>query len=133
MKRSVSIFFLVGLHCSLGGVPAMAQNLTGNELLDICTSGSEDLARLGYCAGYVSGVIEGMKWGAAALLMLGETPREDVEALSSSLLGFCNPEGVTLGQHVGVVTKHLQDNPAERHASARVIVQTALQDAFPCF
>jgi hypothetical protein len=78
------------------------ENLSDNDLLATCEA-TDNLAQSGFCLGYVNGVIEGMKWGIAApLLMAGQTAAE-AEDSTGMLLGFCNPEGVTLGQFVDVI------------------------------
>lgn len=110
---------------------ASADNLSGNELLSICEANG-DLAKAGFCLGYVTGVIEGMKWGAASPLLMTGTDASEAERISSVVLGFCSPDSATLGQFVDVVTLHLRNHPADRHGSARLLTQAALRDAFPC-
>jgi hypothetical protein len=121
------------LICILAIFPGFcyAQNLSGNELLETCEA-QDDLARFGFCIGYISGVIEGMKWGVAApLLMSGQTAQE-ADKTGGMFLGFCSPEGGTLGQYKDVVVLYLRNNPAERHNTARTQVQSALSEVYPC-
>lgn len=110
--------------------PAVGENLTGNDLLSMCDATDE--AQLGYCFGYVNGVIEGMKWGISSPLLMSGNTTQEAEKTGSTLLGFCLPPEATLGQYRDVIMLHLRNNPAERHNSARVQVQLALQGAFPC-
>jgi hypothetical protein len=44
-----------------------AQNLSGNDLLEICNDNSQ--AAQGFCIGYVNGLVEGLKLGAAMPMM----------------------------------------------------------------
>lgn len=125
MKQSIIIL------TALFAGAANAQNMTGNELLSTCEQTESD-AKFGYCLGYVSGVVEGMKWGLAVpLLMAGESTSE-VEKTTGDLLGFCVPQEATLGQMRDVIVLYLRNNPAERHGSARIHAQLALAEAYPC-
>lgn len=111
--------------------PALAENISGNDLLSICEA-TDDAAKLGYCIGYVTGVIEGMKWGIASPLMMSGADPEEADKTGNTLLGFCIPAEATLGQMRDVILLYLRSNPAERHASARIQVQFALAGAYPC-
>lgn len=42
------------------------------------------------------------------------------------------PKSVTGGQLRDIVTKWLEDNPADRHLNASALVMLALTEAFPC-
>ncbi len=42
------------------------------------------------------------------------------------------PGGVTQGQFTDIVKKYLNDNPAQLHRDADVLVLDALTQAFPC-
>lgn len=44
----------------------------------------------------------------------------------------CLPKAATIGQVVAVVQKFLGNNPAKRHLSADILIEAAIQDAFPC-
>ena len=45
MKNAAAICMLVGVHFAAASLPSLAQNLTGNELLEVCTNGA-DMAKL---------------------------------------------------------------------------------------
>jgi len=45
---------------------------------------------------------------------------------------FCIAEGVTMGQLIAIVTKHLKDNPEKWNQPAQFIVINAMKSAFPC-
>lgn len=82
---------------------------TGNGLKADCTKGTA--VGTSYCMGYIVGVAD-----------------------SNSYL-ICAPggsRGVTVGQFVDIAMKYLNDNPAELHKDADVLVLNALQQAFPC-
>ncbi len=112
-----------------------AQNLTGNDLLAICTDESQ--AAQGFCIGYVNGLIEGLKLGASVPMMRlnqeGDTvPTAEIDALSSQFLGFCLPPDAELGQFREIIVAYLQNTPKDRHGSARLLGQIALAEAYPC-
>lgn len=118
-----------------GTVSASAEtvepNMTGNAVYEIC-SAQNDMTKQGFCLGYIVGIVEGMKWGAAVPMMRAEIPRNEVNGMVDMFLGFCLPEGATWGQYRDVIVGYLQKNPAERHTSARLLAQLALAEAFPC-
>jgi len=112
-----------------------AQNLTGNELLEICSD--ERQAAQGFCVGYVNGLIEGLKLGASVPMLRvnqegGTIPTAEIEALSSQLLGFCLPPEAQLGQFRELIVAYLKNTPKDRHGSARLLGQIALAEAYPC-
>ncbi len=81
----------------------------GNKLKSHCmgANGFSD----GFCMGYVIGVAD-----------------------SNSLI-ICSPGGpggVTQGQYTDIVKKYLNENPAQLHRDADVLVLDALKKAFPC-
>lgn len=123
--------FVFALAWALVPGAASAENLSGNELLSVCEA-KDDSAQLGYCLGYVQGAIEGMKWGISVPLFASGEEADQVDKAGNAILGFCLPTDVTLGQNRDVIVKFLTDNPAERHNSARTLIQDALKQAFPC-
>ena len=119
---------------AFAALPSVAQvgaNLTGNEIYEACNS-ADDLAKQGFCVGYIDGVVEGMRWGAAVPLIRAGTAKGEVDSLASMFLGFCIPEGATLGQYRDVMVGYLRRNPQDRHNSARLLMQLALSEAFRC-
>lgn len=44
----------------------------------------------------------------------------------------CLPQAVTLGQLRDMVTSHLNDNPAQRHRAANVLILEHLASVWPC-
>jgi hypothetical protein len=118
----------------LSAGPAASQTSLGNDLLHACTM-PDNLAAEGYCLGYVVGAIEGLKWGAASVIAFAAPEQQsatDLDRMSSGVLGFCVPAEATNIQLRDVVVKHLRENPATRHETARTLVQAALADSFPC-
>jgi len=47
-------------------------------------------------------------------------------------LRFCSPEGVTVMQSLKVVTKFMNDHPAETNQNFVDLTLSALKDAWPC-
>jgi hypothetical protein len=127
MLAAVSVAALTG--------EGKTQNLSGNDLLDICSDDSQ--AAQGFCIGYVNGLIEGLKLGAAVPMMRinqegGTIPPDEMDALSSQFLGFCLPPEAELGQFRQIILAYLQNTPKDRHESARLLGQIALAEAYPC-
>lgn len=80
----------------------------GNKLKQSCESGAISES---YCLGYIIGVAD------------------------SNVLSICapgGPGGVTKGQFLSIVKKYFNDNPAQLHRDADVLVLDALKKAFPC-
>jgi len=82
---------------------------TGNQLLEDCTES--------HCLGYIIGVSDTIAFLQSADLL--RTP-------------YCLERHITQGQVEDVVTKYLQDHPADRHLAAASLVFHALTDALPC-
>lgn len=113
---------------------ASAGNLSGNEMLEACEAPDESVMS-GFCLGYVIGVVEGMKWGAALPIYAaqnGDISTADINDFANRLTGFCAPDSVTYRQYVDVFLRHLQQSPEVRHESARTLAQVAFSQAFPC-
>jgi hypothetical protein len=113
------------LLCSLllSGL-AFAQQ-TGNEFLQECAaiekSSTTDTDKLKstFCAGYVSGVLDG--------IMVGSGLNHDHEPEP-----FCMPSEVTTGQAVRVVLKFIRDHPADAHHTSRILIFEAMRENYPC-
>ena len=109
-----------------------AQQISGNELLETCTSDNQVL--VGFCLGYIIGYSEGAPWGAN-LTLYGQNPRLSVSQLNSQIdrfTGSCVPQEATNEQLRDVVLKHIVEHPESRHESARVLIWQAYIGAFPC-
>ncbi|WP_297543707.1 Rap1a/Tai family immunity protein [Roseovarius sp.] len=126
--------FRTSLLCGLLGfaTTSFAQQVSGNELLETCTSDNQVLA--GFCIGYVIGYSEGAPWGVALAIASarGEMAGPDVNNLVGNVTGSCVPSDAANGQLKDVVTKYLQENPDSRHESARTLIWRAYAAAFPC-
>ena len=86
---------------------------------------ADNMAADGFCLGYIVGAIEGLKWGAASIIEQdspGILQSDELDLLSSVLLGFCVPVSASNGQLKDVVVKYLRENPATRHETARTLV-----------
>lgn len=126
---------VLALVCAFlsAGVTARAENVTGNEVYAACTI-DNDLALDGFCAGYVIGLVEGLRYGAAVPLIViraGEN-LENVALMADSFLGFCAPSEAQYSQHRDIIVKYLAAHPETRHESARTLAISALAEAFPC-
>jgi hypothetical protein len=69
------------------------------------------------CWGYIAGVVDEYQGIAATI----KTPQV-----------FCLPPGMDLEQLEKVVKRGLDDNPAELHIPASILIVHALEGAFPC-
>lgn len=129
---SIRALLLAFAICSAGSTSA--QTLTGNQILEACSiqdGGAAD----DFCTGYTVGVVEGLMWGAGftvAYVRGDELSADDIDYLASHMLGFCLPDTASNRQLRDVIVAHLIDNPETRHEAARTIVQSALEDNFPC-
>lgn len=112
----------------LGWVSPAAANITGNQIYGICTS--EPLA----CASYFTGLIEGVKWGATMVTVASGAATEtaDVNLFTDIIIQYCLPDGADNRQMIDVAVKFLNDNPSQRHESARTLATLAWREAFPC-
>lgn len=122
------------LACAMIGAATapQAQQISGNELLETCTSDNSVMA--GFCIGYIIGYSEGAPWGAT-LAIIRATEAGDTDSLNemaSLVTGSCVPSEASNEQLRDVVVKHLQSNPETRHTSARTLIWTAYSEAFPC-
>ena len=95
---------------------------TGNELLDEIRSSDRVRSGLGHItgedvtkAGVWLGFIQGVSWTL-----------DDIDPR------VCLPRSGTTGQSAAVVKQYLEQNPAQLHRPAHVLVREALQRAFPC-
>lgn len=125
MLKKVTLFSL--FLCQ----PAFAQ-MRGNDVYNACTAGAEMLAQQGFCAGYVAGTWQGMKYGAYAVTRLVAEKTEEADTMANNILNICIPESVEMGQLVDVFVDYMAANPATRHETARALLQASFSEAFPC-
>jgi hypothetical protein len=123
MKVWIGIAALVGMLASGG---AMAED--GNQLLQQCQSavrGLDNISKpsdqgvdIGHCFGMVNGIKATMMYHYPMLPQAYKT---------------CFPDGgVSDAQGTRVVTKYLQDNPAQLHEEATFLTILAFMKAYPC-
>ena len=127
---TATALFLAAAHAS----PTYSQTTSGNTLLDTCTS-ENDMAKLGFCVGYIVGEIEGQNFGAFLFSLMVEadmSAEEFTEFANRLVFQHCIPPDVENGQLRDVVVQYLIANPAIRHESARSLVWEAYREAFPC-
>ena len=106
LKRSI---FAVQFVLLLSN-PALCEKqfVSGKQLLVNCESGV-DYAE-GNCTGYISGVFDN----------------------SRIINKQCLPHSATAGKRVKVVEEYLKKHPERLHTIASVLVQDAINEAFPC-
>ena len=89
-------------------------NTTGNELYELYKESQKsepsDFYDVGKLVGYLNGVTESYEYYNI----------------------LCFPKGVTNGQLLDMVGKHLADNPADRNKNASRLIYDALGESFPC-
>jgi hypothetical protein len=88
----------------------------GNGFLEECEDGSEAFFQAA-CAGYVSGVADGMIAGAA---------------MQNKSTSFCRRPGVSWGQQRRVVLAYIKAHPDNSDMPTALLVDLALTKAFPC-
>ena len=105
--------------------------LSGNDIYTICSDQSEQNRAI--CGFYIIGLIEGARLGVAMTLnALGKTSVEETNEITDYSLGFCHPEGADYFQYQAIFLKYLNERPEIRHQTARLILISALGEAFPC-
>jgi hypothetical protein len=93
--------------CLLAALPAHAEFLTGNKLLQLIKSSAENERNFAF--GYVAGAFD---TGHGAV--------------------HCAPENVTVGQVTDMVKNLLETTPSQRHKSADQFVNAMLSTTWPC-
>jgi len=127
----MSIFAVI-LLCLAFCEPAHAQGQTGSELLTKCKAflnsvdknpnASGSAFDIGFCPGFISGVLSGAEvWEATDALRKQTHP-----------MAFCRPENANNGEIMRVFVKYLEDYPERLHEPAGLLFLTSLTNAFPC-
>jgi len=132
----VACLLLVCAVCVVSGVGSAQRRdtvtlfgPTGSQLLENCSEPPVEVGDVvpvdrlvrgarnnGMCAGFIAGVNDSQ----ASQFASGQAPT------------FCLPAGVQIGQLAKVVRKYLEDNPAKLHLPSVILVNSALDQAFPC-
>ena len=102
--------------------------MTGNKFLRDCKVIIEDREataderwRTAFCAGYVQGFMDEHD----AWQILEETQ-------SKQLVLFCIPDVATNQQIIKIIAKYMGDHPDKLHIPASLLMEKALNIAFPC-
>jgi hypothetical protein len=111
-----NVLLAVALVASTGQVLAYS----GNELLERARSGDRVQA---------SQEIPGDRFSGGAWLGFVRGVTFTLNDIDPTV---CLPSGGTVGQFAAVVKQYLEQNPAQLHRPAHVLVREALQRAFPC-
>ena len=99
---------------------------TTQGFLKICSAvdkdqrDSDEYLEIGYCVGWVAGLLDGVKVAEGAY-----------NVVPANVL-FCVPDGATTKQAVHIIRKYIADHPEDEHHSTRVIAVVAISKAFPC-
>ena len=127
------IAFAASLFCALGlhGLPAaeaqsdqpyrMPYQLTAGELAELCRAGQTDEAqtmRNLICAGYITGVRDGVEVGAAPALR------------GQSL--FCLPSGFSRDDSMRLFRDYMAVRPERSGLPAAMVVALAFKERHPC-
>lgn len=128
----------------------------GNELLDSCSVAvdaadsptslsalsrdrfTEQMTKMGWCAGYLQATGDTMSAMQVRLYMIGKMgvtlsgPDKVKEYALDGLRGACIPEKAPIIQVARVVVKWLREHPERLHELKSVLTEDALKDAFPC-
>ena len=113
----VAVFLL--FSCSV----ARAGADSGSELLSKCKVQTASFD-MGYCAGFISAVLDTLNMWEASDVYEKRTHDKDVR--------FCLPAEVTNGQIILVFVKYMEDHPEQLHKPANLLLVEALRKAFPC-
>ena len=105
-------------QCDGSNAKAPGTWLSASKLYEVCQKKSAG------CPAYIQGVIDMSS-------MLEKTVDRE-SALRGMLTVYCLPEGLSGGDIMDVVVKHIRENPAQRAHAAAEIVTEALIKAFPC-
>ncbi len=111
MKKLITAALLLFLTFSVFAETDIAFK-NGNNLSEEC--GSEFDFLRGACAGFILGVLDasqGQTWNGQR---------------------YCQPTEANARQLMKIVTKYLDEHPAELHLSAYSLVQYSILQAFPC-
>lgn len=126
----------------LGLATSHAQTKTGSELQAYCSGIDEapDSFQITYCAGYVSGLLDGREAGfiegyARGRRMAGKESQaieEELERLSETghVAGFCR-KGQTVGQAIRIINRYLRTHPERSHEPAATLFIEILAESFP--
>ena len=121
MNRVVYIC-LLAFFGAVVSLPALG--MTGDELLNQCSSGALTLDRAS-CEGYIIGVEEGVD----TLTMSQRILHQDNNIYPQL---FCGSRWTSRDSLVRVVVPYLRHHPESRHFGAASEVTLSLEQAYPC-
>ena len=116
MKLWIAIVMLMFATVGHAGKAEAGQFVTANELLEWCES--DDLTDYASCARYIIGVAD------------TTDTYQKTGMIKPSI--YCQPEGVSVGQLMKVVTKGLNERAEHLHEGAAGLTVVVFQKAFPC-
>lgn len=118
MKKIIAATFVLA-----ASFPTVVAAVTGNEFLTRC--GSDDQFTIGWCAGHVSGVQEGLFIGAS---VAGAKSSDEADRIT----GYCAPESSNLEQARDISVSYIKNHPETRHLMSGMLIMLALREAWPC-
>ena len=129
MKRVAMILVMSLL---LAGVPAMAVQRSGNDLLVDCTNlvttgslesvSKDHVLGMGYCIGIIDGLITFNYVYESVLQAEGK----------ADLVQMCLPRRISTRKLAEDIVKYLTDNPSQLHNSGQALAAQALVAKYPC-
>ncbi len=113
----------------LGTVSGQDAMFSGNDVHSWCQS-DKKLA-LGYAAGMRDQVARSL-----FIFDISDTridaARSAISVAKTTLVGYCEPPGVTAGQVTDVFCAYLRDAPNRRNVHASLLFNEAMRKAWPC-
>ena len=133
VKRTAALLWIYATLLAAGNAWAAA-DITGGELLEICTADQNDGTKRLRCVAYIQGAWSGLEVGFS----VAEMAHEDVphshntryEHLTADDQSLCAPFGVTVGQVAKVFVKYANDHPEDLHNPAAVMMMGAFVTGF---
>jgi hypothetical protein len=128
-KYLVLVIALVSL---LSVLPAIAVQRSGNDMLVDCgnlvktesleTVSSDNVLGMGYCIGFIDGLVTFNYVFEAVLLREGK----------DEFLQMCLPDRISTRQLATTIVKFLEANPGRLTQSGQALASQALVEAYPC-
>ena len=128
MKALLVLLFVCSFSTAQNDPDIHIHGPSGNDLLSKCsgiTNYNEQTGRvdasaawpLGYCMGYISGMVDSIDVLAAVTKRPG---------------AFCAPVATTIPQLTRIIVKYGNDHPEELHLPGMSLITNALSSYFPC-
>lgn len=113
MRKAIILLAAFAFLWGIGSTKSAQANADGNQLLEACEWND---AEVGFCVGYIMGVIDTL----------------DGWAIATKRCLILRPENAQPRQYVDIVLNELRTHPEKRHFPAVMLVDSAFRSAFPC-